>query len=313
MNIFIAGGSGAIGRVLVPLLVASGHRVVAMTRSTDRSEQLANLGAEAVVGDVYDQTHLTELVTRAKPDVVIHQLTAFNATDANPLEETKRIRIVGTRNLVEAASIAGAQRFIAQSISFVCKPVPGGLTDEATPLYLDGAESIRSLAHAVSELERQTLSASGMQGIVLRYGWFYGLGTNYDPNGSIPTAIRKGRMAFVGEGAGVYSFIGLRDAASSTMQALTLGSGIYNIVDDFPVALREWLPVAAILLNAPEPAHMDESTARAKFGDLFVYTMNEQSGASNAKAKKELNWRPSQSWREGFAELYSPAKSPMHF
>lgn len=305
MNIFIAGGSGAIGRVLVPLLVAGGHRVVAMTRSQDRADQLTDLGAEAVIGDVYDRTQLTESVVRAEPDVVIHQLTAFNATDANPLEETKRLRILGTKNLVEAASAAGARRFIAQSISFICKPVNSGLTNEETPLYLDSAEGIRSLAHAVSELERQTLSATSMAGVVLRYGRFYGLGTDYDPSGSIPIAIRKGKMALVGDGAGVYSFIGLRDAASATIKALSRGEGIYNIVDDQPVALKEWLPIAAQLLRAPDPTHMDEAVARAKFGDLFVYTMNEQSGASNAKAKRELDWRPSESWREGFTELYS--------
>jgi nucleoside-diphosphate-sugar epimerase len=306
MNIFIAGGTGAIGRLLVPMLVAQGNRVVAMTRSTDRVAQLKQMGAEPVVGDVFDPATLKELVKQAKPEIVIHQLTAFGAKDADPLAETIRIRIEGTRNLVAAALAANARRFIAQSISFICTPKGTGLTDETTPLYLDAPPSVRPLAHAVSELERQTLEAKGMEGVVLRYGWFYGLGTNYDPNGSIPQAISKGRMAIVGQGAGVYSFIQLRDAALATLQALTRGQGIYNIVDDHPAALNEWLPIAANILKAPAPGHLDEVTARAKLGDMFVYTMNEQRGASNAKAKRELNWQPLMpSWKKGFSELYN--------
>jgi nucleoside-diphosphate-sugar epimerase len=320
MNVFIAGGSGAIGRFLVPMLVAEGHRVVAMTRSPERVLSLQQMGAEAMVGDVFDQARLNELVARAEPEIVIHQLTAFGASNADPLAETIRVRIDGTRNLVAAARAASARRFIAQSISFICTPGGSGLTDESTPLYLEASAGIRPLAHSVSELERLTLSVGAdelqqasararqpaMQGVVLRYGWFYGPGTNYDPNGPIPAAIRKGRMALVGAGAGTYSFIGLHDAALATMQALTRGNGIYNIVDDHPTKLSEWLPVAASLLKAPAPAHMDEATARAKLGDLFVYTMNEQRGASNAKAKRELAWRPRvASWRDGFAELYA--------
>jgi nucleoside-diphosphate-sugar epimerase len=143
---------------------------------------------------------------------------------------------------------------------------------------------------------------------VLRYGWFYGPGTNYDPDGSIPNAIRQGRMKLVGAGAGTYSFIGLRDAALATMQALTRGHGIYNIVDDEPAELSVWLPFVANLLHAPVPTQVAEAAARARLGDLFVYTMNEQRGASNAKAKRELAWQPSvRSWRQGFAALYGVA------
>ena len=307
MNIFIAGGSGAIGRELVPMLIAAGHRVVAVSRSEGRAQQLKAMGAESVIGNVFDPARLTELVVQARPDIVIHQLTAFGPQGTG-LEETLRIRTEGTRNLVAAAEAAGAMRFIAQSISFICTPHVDGLTDESTPLYLDASPGIRSLALAVSELELQTLE-SRMESVVLRYGWFYGLGTNYDPNGSIPSAIRKGRMAVVGGGKGTYSFIGLRDAALATMQALTKGAGIYNIVDDHPARLSEWLPVVARMLNAPSPGQMDETMARAKLGDMFVYVMNEQRGASNAKAKRELEWQPLvRSWTDGFAELYGRAK-----
>jgi len=306
MNTFIAGGTGAIGRYLVPMLVAAGHRVTAMTRSVERAQQLKDMGAIPIIGDVFDQARLTELVSEVEPEIVIHQLTAFGATDADPLAETIRIRIEGTRNLVAAAQAANARRFIAQSISFICTPKGMGLTDESTPLYLDAPPAIRPLAHAVSELERQTLEAKGMESVVLRYGWFYGHGTDYDPTGRIPNAIRKGRMAIVGEGKGTYSFIGLRDAALATMLALSKGAGIYNIVDDHPARLSEWLPIASKLLSATTPGHIDEATARAKLGDMFVYTMNEQRGASNAKAKRELAWTLQKpSWQEGFAELYS--------
>lgn len=307
MNIFIAGGSGAIGRQLVPMLVEEGHRVVAMTRSPGGAARIEAMGATPVVGDVFDEKRLAELVEQAKPEIVIHQLTAFGATDADPLAETIRVRTEGTRNLVGAAKKANARRFIAQSISFVCKPVACGLTDEESPLYLDAPQAIRPLAQAVSELEHQTLHGSGMEGVVLRYGWFYGPGTNYDPADAIPRAIRKGRLPMVGTGGGTYSFVHVHDAAAATMKALTRGeAGIYNIVDDSPARLSEWLPVVANLLDAPPPGFMDEARARERLGDMLVYIFNEQSGASNLKAKRALAWEPTiPSWKTGFKSLYA--------
>jgi nucleoside-diphosphate-sugar epimerase len=307
VNIFIAGGTGAIGRVLVPMLVDAGHKVVALTRSKDRSAQLAQMGAVPVVGDVYDEARLARLVAESGAEVVLHQLTAFGTRDGDPYAETIRVRIDGTRCLVAGARAAGVRRFIAQSISFVCSPSGSGLTNEETPLYLDSPPALRALVEAVASLERQTLDAGGMSGTVLRYGWFYGPGTNYDPEGSIPVAIRKGTMPIVGAGAGTYSFIDLRDAAAATLKALAHDtSGIYNIVDDSPARFSEWLPFAARLLGAPVPGHMDEALARQKIGDMRVYYMNEQRGASNAKARRELDWLPAfPSWRAGFEELYS--------
>jgi len=308
VNIFIAGGSGAIGRQLVPMLVQDGHRVVAMTRSADAAELLDAMGATPVIANVFDRERLGELVQRAEPEIVIHQLTAFGATDGDPLAETIRIRKEGTRNLVEAAKRSSARRFIAQSISFICTPVNDGLTDEDTPLYLDAPPGVRALAQAVAELEDQTINCSDMAGIVLRYGWFYGPGTNYDSAGTIPGAIRRGRMAIVGTGAGTYSFIHVHDAAVATMKALTRAEpGIYNIVDDAPAKLCEWLPVVAGFLNAPAPARMDAALAREKLGDMMVYIFNEQSGASNLKAKKALDWEPAiPSWKVGFKNIYAP-------
>jgi nucleoside-diphosphate-sugar epimerase len=307
MRIFIAGGTGAIGRVLVPRLVEAGHAVVGLARSEAGAAQLQRMGAAAVLGDVFDEAILARQVAESKAEVVLHQLTAFGTKGGDPYAETIRVRIEGTRSLVAAARAAGARRFIAQSISFMCSPFGSGLTDEDTPLYVDSPPAVRALAEAVASLERQTLEAPGLSGTVLRYGWFYGAGTTYDPQGAIPTAIRKGTLPIVGEGAGVYSFIDLRDAAGATIEALAREtSGIYNIVDDAPAPQREWLPFAARLLGAPEPRELDVASARATFNDLRVYYMNEQRGASNAKARRELGWRPAYpSWRAGFERLYS--------
>jgi len=309
MNIFVAGASGAIGRSLVPMLVEAGHRVVALTRAAERAPALEALGAHAVIGDVFDAEKLCEQVAAAQPDLVIHQLTAFGAQNADPLAETIRVRTLGTRNLVRATCAAGVRRLITQSISFMCTPLGAGLTDESTPLYLDAPDAIRPLAAAIGELERLTLETPQLNGVVLRYGWFYGPGTNYDPSGSIPRSIRKGRSPIVGEGAGTYSFIHVDDAARATMQALTRAKpGIYNIVDDEPARLSVWLPLATEWLRAPRPGHLDERAARESLGDMLVYIMNEQRGASNAKAKRELDWEPQlRSWRDGFKAAYIAA------
>jgi nucleoside-diphosphate-sugar epimerase len=312
MNLFIAGGTGAIGRVLVPMLVNAGHKVVALVRSQDGALQLAQMGAVPVVGDVYDEVALTRLVAQADAQVVLHQLTAFSGKSGDPYAQTIRVRIEGTRNLVAAARAARVPRFIAQSISFMCSPSGGGLTDEETPLYLNSPAGVRPLAEAIASLERQTLEANAMSGTVLRYGWFYGPGTSYDPQGTIPTAIRKGAMPMVGDGAGTYSFINLQDAAAATVKVLARDvSGVFNIVDDAPVRLSEWLPMAAKLLGAPAPGHLDEAVARQQLGDMRVYYMNEQRGASNAKAKREFNWQPAfPSWRTGFEALYLNGAAP---
>jgi len=308
MNLFVAGGSGAIGRFLVPLLVNAGHSVTVLTRSPGKAEALRATGAQAVVGDVFDGPALDALMARSRPEIVLHQLTAFGARDADPLAETIRVRTEGTRNLVRAAQGAGARRLVTQSISFICSPIGPALTDEGTPLYLHGPGVVGQLAQAVAELEQRTLE-SGLEAVVLRYGWFYGPGTNYDATNTIPAAIRKGRMPLVGAGESTYSFISLRDAALATLQALTRGApGTYNIVDDEPAPLREWLPFVAQLLKAPQPAPMQPETVKEKLGDMACYVLSEQSGASNARARGELGWRPqTPSWRTGFAQLYDGA------
>jgi nucleoside-diphosphate-sugar epimerase len=306
MNVFIAGGSGVIGRHLVPLLVHAGHRVTALTRSEAGAARLQASGAQVARGDVFERSALEACVAQARPDVVMHQLTAFGATDGDPQQATIRVRTEGTRNIVAAARKAGARRFIAQSIAFVSAPDGTGLADESTPLHRDAPPSMRPLVDSIATLEGETLSADGVAGTVLRYGWFYGEGTNHHPDGATARSIRKGRAPLVGEGAGVYSFIGLPDAAAATLCALESGArGVFHVVDDTPVALREWLPFVAARLGAPTPPMIDVTAARERYGDTLVYFMHEQRGASNARAKRELGWTPQQpSWRAAFEALY---------
>src|SRR5258706_11537518 len=165
------------------------------------------MGAVPVVGDVYDEVRLARLVAESEAEVVIHQLTAFGAKDGDPYAETIRVRIEGTRKLISAARAARVRRFVAQSISFMCSPFGSGLTDEETPLHLDACPTVRALAEAIASLERQTLDANGMSGTVVRYGWFYGPGTSYDPAGSIPRPLRQGPLRVRGAGARTCSFI----------------------------------------------------------------------------------------------------------
>ncbi len=305
MNVFLAGATGTIGRSLVSMLVEEGHKVVAMTRAPEKIPDLEAIGAEPVLGDVFDVARLNDVVERAAPEIIIHQLTSFGATARDPLVETNRLRIEGTGNLVAAARVAGARRFIAQSISFLCTPKGAGLADENTPLYLDAPEAFRPLIEAVAELERQTLSVPGIDGIVLRYGHFYGPGTFYAPDGSTAASVRNGQMPIVGNGMGTYSFIHVDDAAVATIHALTRGApGIYTIVDDAPVPISEWLPVYTELLAAPTPDHMAETVALETIGPFLVFMMTEQRGASNTKAKRELGWQLAlESWRDGFKAL----------
>ncbi len=305
MNILLAGATGAIGRRLVPALVKDGHKVAAITRTAGNTRDLEALGAEPVIGDVFDVTRLTDIAKRSGPDIVIHQLTSFGATARDPFAETNRLRIEGTRNLVAAGRAGGARRFIAQSISFVCAPKGDGLVDEGTPLYLDAPEWLRPVVDAVAELERQTLSIDGMEGIVLRYGHFYGPGTMYAPDGFVAGSVRDGQMPIIGDGNGTYSFIHVDDAAAATTRALTRGApGVYNIVDDAPTPTSEWLPVYTELLAAPAPKRMAETVALETIGPFPVYMMTEQRGSSNMKAKRELGWRPAHaSWRDGFKEM----------
>ncbi len=309
MRVFVAGAGGVLGRRLVPQLIEAGHEVTGMTRRQERAEAIRAQGAEAVVCDVFEADRVARTVVDAEPDVVVHELTdippAINVRKyAEVMAGNDRIRIEGTRNLVAAARAAGARRLVAQSIAFAYAPVEGPVKDEDDPLYLDAGEPLGPTMQAVADLERQTLGAEGIEGLVLRYGYLYGPGTTYAPEGDTAARVRRHRFPVVGTGTGVFSFVHVDDAASATVAAVERGEpGVYNVVDDDPAAVSEWLPYYAEVLGAKAPGSAPLWLARAAGGGRIVLLMEQLRGASNAKARDELGWEPRyRSWREGFRE-----------
>jgi nucleoside-diphosphate-sugar epimerase len=279
MKVFLAGATGVIGRRLIPLLVASGHEVVGTTRTAEKCEMLQRLGASPVIVDALDRDNLAAVLREARPDLVIHQLTDLSARD---LAANARLRIEGTRNLVDAARAVGVRRFIAQSISWTY--IPGdGPADESVPLDSEApmprratVEGVEALEQAVGEME---------EGVVLRYGLLYGPGTWYAPDGSVADQVRRGQVS---ADDGITSFIHVDDAARAALLALDWPRGVVNVVDDEPAAGTVWLPVYAATLDAPAPPVTTGQARGAR-------------GATNAKARQMLNWQPLYpSWREGF-------------
>jgi nucleoside-diphosphate-sugar epimerase len=305
MRVFLAGASGVIGRRLLPMLLAEGHQVTGMTRTPERLAVLQSAGAEAVLADALDPAAVHRAVAAARPDAVIHQLTAIPPRiDPRRMEHdfalNDRLRSEGTRHLVEAAQAAGARRILAQSIAFAYAPgPPGTLHREADPLYTDAPMPFRRSARAVSELEQTVLGADGL---VLRYGYFYGPGSAISRGGSMGEAVSRRRLPLVGGGGGVWSFIHVDDAARATVHALTRGSSAqYNVVDDEPAPVSQWLPVLAEALQAQTPRRLPALIARPLAGSYGVATMTLAQGASNELARRELDWTPKYaSWREGF-------------
>jgi nucleoside-diphosphate-sugar epimerase len=305
MRVFLAGATGVIGRPLVCQLLADGHEVVGMTRTPAKAEALRDVGVEPVVADALDAAAVKRAVVEAQPQAVLHQLTAIpQRLDPRKIVRdfalTDRLRTEGTHNLVEAARAAGAQRFIAQSIAFAyALGPPGTVHVESDPLASDPPKQFRRTAAALAELERSVLGADGL---VLRYGYFYGPGSSLSSSGAMCQDLAKRRMPIVGGGAGVWSFIHVEDAARATVAALTNGaSGAYNIVDDEPAPAAEWLPAVAEAIGAPRPMRVPAWLARPLAGSYGLAVMTKAQGASGEKAKRELHWRPSYpSWREGF-------------
>jgi nucleoside-diphosphate-sugar epimerase len=280
-----------------------------MTRSEHKTTLLREAGAEPVVCDALDRDAVRDAVVTARPEVVVHELTDIpDAIDPRKFEEqfemTDRLRTEGTRNLVDAAVAAGARRIVAQSIAFAYEPGGELAKSEDEPLFLDSPPAFRRSVHAIQELEQTVTGSSGIDGVVLRYGFFYGTGTAYAFDGSFAKAVRARRLPIVGRGAGVYSFIHIDDAASATVAAIERGApGIYNVVDDEPATVAEWLPLYAEALRAKRPRRAPAFLARFAAGRYGVYLMTGLRGASNAKAKRELGWQPRYpSWRQGFQE-----------
>jgi 2-alkyl-3-oxoalkanoate reductase len=308
MRVFVAGASGAIGRPLVPKLVAAGHEVTGMTRSDGRAEQLRAAGADAAVVDVFDREAVRAAMSEAAPEVVIHQLTALpdrlNFRDRDAYAGTNRLRTDGTRNLLDAARAAGARRFVSQSIAFAYRPEGGRVKAEDDPLLAPGPGTFGSGVKALREMEEMVLAGDGLDGLVLRYGFFYGPGTYYATDGSTTHDVRRRRMPVVGKGTGVFSFVHVDDAADATVAAVERGSpGIYNVADDDPAPMSEWLPAFARALGAKPPRRVPVWLAKLVGGREVAGFTLELRGASNEKAKRELGWQPAHpSWRTGFAE-----------
>jgi nucleoside-diphosphate-sugar epimerase len=300
--VFVAGATGAIGRPLVPRLLAAGHHVTGMTRSEERAAALRAAGADAAVCDVFDQAALDAALAAAEPEVVVNELTDIPpALDPRRFREQmqglERIRREGYANLVRAAQAAGARRIVAQSIAFVYEPGDGPATEDDPPWH-DGPEPFAETLRATLTGERAVLDGP-LEGLVLRYGWFYGPGTAYAADGAQIEMIRRRRYPVVGSGAGVSSFIHVDDAADATVLAVASGAtGILNVVDDDPAPLREWLPAVAEQIGAKKPFRVPAIVARVAAGRVGVAFTTRQRGASNARAKETLGWTPAHpTWR----------------
>jgi nucleoside-diphosphate-sugar epimerase len=309
MRVFVAGGTGVLGRRLVPLLVAGRHQVVVLTRSPERAEWLRHAGATAVVADALDRDAVMKAVMRAEPEVVVHELTAFSKLGTNlrrferEVAETNRLRTEGTDTLREAALAAGAQRLVAQSFAGWTYARDGGpVKTEADPLDPQPPPSLRGAIDALRHHEGAVLGADGLDGVVLRYGTWYGPGTSFALDGLSVREVRRRRFPVVGDGDGVWSFVHVDDVARATIAAIERGKpGVYNIVDDEPAPVAVWLPALAAAIDAKPPRRVPVWLGRLFAGELAVLVMTEIRGSSNAKAKRELEWQPRYaSWREGF-------------
>jgi nucleoside-diphosphate-sugar epimerase len=305
MRVFVAGATGAIGRPLIPKLVAAGHDVTGMTRSQERAEELRRAGAQGIVCDVFESEAVRAAVREARAEALVHQLTALpdrlNFRDRDLYSATNRLRTEGTDILLAAAREAGARRFVCQSIAFAYAPGGEPVATEDDPLLLNAPGPFGEGVRAIGRMERHVLEAGGL---VLRYGFFYGPGTYYGEGGSTTRDVRRRLMPVVGKGSGTFSFVHVDDAADATVTAVERGpSGIYNIVDDEPAPMRDWLPVFAEAAGAKRPLRVPVWLAKLVAGQAVAALALSLRGASNAKAKRELGWQPAHpSWRQGFAE-----------
>ena len=305
MRVLVAGATGVVGRQLVPQLIAAGHQVTATTRSEGKVAGLRAAGADAAVVDGLDGVAVGEIVARAEPEVVIHQMTALAGDfDLRHIERTfaatNQLRTTGIDNVLAAAQAAGVRRVIAQSYSGWPNIRTGGaVKTEDDPLDPDPPKAMRSTLEAIKYLEHAVVS-SPLEGIVLRYGSLYGPGAS----DLMVDMLKRRQVPVIGNGAGVWSFLHVQDAASAAVAALDRGgaTGIYNIVDDEPAPVSEWLPVLAAATGAKPPLRVPAWLGRLVTGQAVVSVMTKVRGSSNAKAKRELGWEPAwATWRDGFA------------
>jgi nucleoside-diphosphate-sugar epimerase len=306
MRVFVAGASGAIGARLVPQLIERGHEVIGSFKSPGNAERVRALGAEPVALDLLDAPAVREAVLEAAPDAIVHEATAladmrFSRNFDRGFAQTNRLRTEGTDALLAAARQAGVRRYVSQSFASMRYVREGGMVKtEDDPLDPNPLPAMRETSAAMRYLDQAVTDAGG---IALRYGGFYGAA-----NDGLVEPVRKRQFPIVGEGGGVFSFVHLDDAAAATVLALDHdGDGIFNVVDDEPAPVRDWLPVLAEALGAKPPRHVPRWLARLFAGGAAVMMGTESRGASNAKAKRELGWTPRYpSWREGFVAAYAP-------
>ncbi|HMJ01864.1 MAG TPA: NAD(P)-dependent oxidoreductase [Conexibacter sp.] len=308
MHVFLAGASGAIGRQLIPLLTRSGHTVTGTTRSATKADALRALGAEPVVLDGLDRAAVLAAVVAARPDAVLHEMTAIESLadlrrPDRAFAATNRLRTEGTDNLLAAARAAGVERIVVQSFAgWPFERVGGPVKDEDAPLDPHPPARLRTMHEAIRHLERVTTEADG---IVLRYGGFYGPGTSVMPGGEQWEMARTRKAPTVGDGNGVWAFVHIEDAAAATVAALERGRAgeIYHVCDDDPAPTREWVPALCAAAGGKPPRHVPRWIARL-VGEHVVAMTCEIRGASNAKAKRELGWTPRwPSWRESWPAL----------
>jgi 2-alkyl-3-oxoalkanoate reductase len=320
MKLFLTGATGALGKRLVPLLLAGGHSVVATTRAASKVDGLRSAGAEPVVVDALDRDAIMKAVVTARPDVVIHEMTALsNVRNLRKFDEefalTNRLRTAGTDFLLAAAQASGARKFIAQSYAgWPTGPRGPRVKTEDEPLDSDPPKATRRSLDAFRHLETVVPRATGLTGIVLRYGSFYGPSTSLCAGGVMLEMVRQRKLPIFGDGAGIWSFLHIDDAAMATRLAVERGAtGIYNIVDDEPAEVSLWLPWLAQAIEAPPPYHLPAWIGRLLIGEAGVFMMTKARGASNAKARRALNWQPIYpSWRDGFRHglAADPGKVP---
>jgi 2-alkyl-3-oxoalkanoate reductase len=317
MKVFIAGGSGALGKPLIRQLRAAGHEVVAMTRSPDKTAALQRLGAEVAVADALHRDAVTRAVMRAEPEVLIHQLTALSGvSDYRHFDRefalTNRLRTQGTDNLLTAARAAGVRRLLAQSFGGWTYERAGGMVkSEEAPLDSKPPAAQRQSLAAIRYLEEAVTGADDVEGVVLRYGGFYGPGTSLSRDGEVTELVRKRKFPIVGGGTGLWSFAHIDDAAAATVAAVDRGApGIYNVADDDPAEVSAWLPALAREIGAKPPLRIPVWLGRIVAGEVVVSMMTQIRGISNAKAKRELGWVPRYpSYREGFSRGLAEARS----
>jgi nucleoside-diphosphate-sugar epimerase len=318
MKVFVAGATGAIGKQLVPQLLAKGYDVTGTTRSPEKANRLRVLGAQAVIVDGLDQPGIMRAVTEAKPDVIIHEETALSSFK-NPkhfdteFAKTNQLRTTGLDNVLKAARAAGSRRVVAQSFTGWPNQRTGGpIKSEDDPLDSNPPAQMTQSIAAIRSLEGAVTNAADFDGLALRYGSLYGAGTSFGPGGEYPAQIRKRALPLIGDGSGIWSFIHVADAAAATVAAVERGApGVYNIVDDDPAPVLAWLPYLADLLGAKPPRHLPVWLARLFVGDAGTSLMTQIRGSSNARAKRDLGWQPAHpSWREGFRETFATNATP---